>query len=133
MKLQIDLSQSGLAMVLKDYQIEAMKMIWNAPKDLKGYSSREVWNHVNKVLGPRGSSVPVGYVSPAISRASIISFLNAMVDDGFLYFYDTTGKGGHRRIYNSKLEERLFWMRIIREAHKKLKEASGWTLVVKEE
>ena len=44
---------------------------------------------------PRGS----------VSRASIINYLNAMVDEGLLGYTEITGKGGHRRIYSQKYDE----------------------------
>ena len=40
-----------------------------------------------------------------ISRASIINFLNAMVDEGLLGYTEITGKGGHRRIYSANYDE----------------------------
>jgi predicted transcriptional regulator len=95
MTLTIDTASEGLAMVLKDYQEEALRFIWENKGH--GASSREVWNHVNRTLKTR-----------SISRASIINFLNAMVDEGVLNYTEITGKGGHRRIYSSKLNEAQF-------------------------
>lgn len=95
MTLTVDTSGQGLAMVLKDYQEEALRFIWENKG--VGASSREVWNQVNKVLKNR-----------TISRASIINFLNAMVDEGVLNYHEITGKGGHRRIYSTKLDEPRF-------------------------
>ena len=34
-----------------------------------------------------------------MSRASVIFFLNDMVDDGILRYVSKTGKGGHHRVY----------------------------------
>jgi len=95
MTLTIDTAGEGLAMVLKDYQEEALRFIWENKG--QGASSREVWMHVNKALKTR-----------SISRASIINFLNAMVDEGTLNYTEITGKGGHRRIYSTKLNEAQF-------------------------
>jgi len=86
----------GLAKVLRDYQIEALKLVWN--RGGEGVNSREVWQHANKVLtGIR-----------TISRASIINFLNYMVDEGVLNYKEETCKGGTRRIYYPKLDESGF-------------------------
>ena len=60
-----------------------------------------VWMHVNQVLGAR-----------TISRTSVINFLDAMVDNGMLAYTETTGKGGHRRIYRMKYDEAGFNRRI---------------------
>jgi len=43
-----------------------------------------------------------------ISRASIINFLNAMVDESVLNYTEITGKGGHRRIYSAAYDEAGF-------------------------
>ena len=66
MTLTIDTASEGLAMVLKDYQEEALRFIWENKG--VGTSSREVWNQVNKVLKNR-----------TISRASIINFLKTNI------------------------------------------------------
>ena len=44
----------------------------------------------------------------SISRASIINFLNAMVDEGVLDYIEETGKGGYHRVYSAKLDEADF-------------------------
>ena len=96
MTLTFDPAGEGLAKVLRDYQIEALRIVWT--KGDEGAISKEVWLHVNKVLlGIR-----------TISRASIINFLNAMVDEGVLNYENETCKGGTRRIYTPKLDERGF-------------------------
>jgi len=63
--------------------------------DGAGASSRDVWVNVNKDL--MGKST--------ISRSSIINFLNSIVDEGALDYTETTGKGGHRRIYSANYDE----------------------------
>jgi DNA-binding PadR family transcriptional regulator len=96
MTLTIDTAGEGLAMVLKDYQEESLRYLWRL--DGNGASSRDVWMQVNDELkGIR-----------TISRASIINFLNSMVDEGVLNYTEITGKGGHRRIYSSALDEAGF-------------------------
>ena len=94
--LTIDTSNEGLAMVLKDYQEVALYYLWRLDGD--GASSRDVWMQVNEDLGGKRT----------ISRASIINFLNSMVDEGVLNYTETTGKGGHRRIYSAKYNEAEF-------------------------
>jgi hypothetical protein len=41
----------------------------------------------------------------SISRASIINFLNDMVDEGVLDYVEESGKGGYHRVYSAKLDE----------------------------
>jgi len=94
--LKIDVGEDGFNMVLKPYQIEAMKYLWSSPG--VGRSSKEIWDAVNDAL-PGGSS---------ISRASIINSMNDLVDDGVVGFHEITGKGGYRRIYKSVYGESGF-------------------------
>ncbi|GAH18101.1 unnamed protein product [marine sediment metagenome] len=84
----------GLLTVVKDYQESALKYLWRREEG-DGASSREVWVNVNvDLMGKR-----------TISRASVINFLNAMVDEEILTFHEITGKGGHRRIYAPAFDE----------------------------
>lgn len=96
MTLVIDPSKNGLEKVLRDYQIEAMKLIW--AHNGEGMTSREVYDATNVKLGG-GKSV---------SRASIINFLNAMCDEEVLDFEEETCKGGMRRKYKKGLDEKGF-------------------------
>ena len=88
-------ASDGLAKVFKDYQEEAVKFIWEVGD--QGAISKEVWLKVNERL-----------IDKTISRASIILFLNAMVDEGVLGYHEETGKGGYHRVYKPKLDESAF-------------------------
>ena len=94
MTLKFDPEQNGLAKILRDYQIEALKSVWKNSE--KGQTSREVHEYVN------------GKIDGSISRASIINFLNAMVDEGVLNYTERTGKGGYHRVYTPRLNESEF-------------------------
>ena len=94
MPLSLDSGKEGLAMFFKDYQVESLRYLWRIPPE--GANSRAVWFNVNESL--QGS----------ISRASIINFLNDMVDESLLTYTETTGKGGHHRIYTIKYDETEF-------------------------
>jgi predicted transcriptional regulator len=102
MTLTFDPAEEGLAKVLNDYQIEALKLVWE--KGEEGATSNEVCQHVNEVL--KGIKT--------VSRASIINFLNAMVDEGVLSYKEESGKGGYHRVYSPKLTERGFKKHIAR-------------------
>ena len=99
--LVLDPTQDGLEKVLRDYQIEALKIIWSHNGD--GMTSREVYDATNNRLG-QGKSV---------SRASIINFLNAMCDENVLDFEEETCKGGMRRKYKKGLDEKGFKKHIV--------------------
>ncbi len=90
MNLSLDLSETGLGMFFRPYQIISLDILWNSKETL---SSRQVWEQANIQL------------PGTISRASIINFLNASVENGLLDFVETTGKGGYRRLYSSKLDK----------------------------
>ncbi len=84
----MNLKETGLNMFFNPYQIASLESAWESKKPL---STLQVWKQVNEKLLPR-----------TISRASIINFLNASVDNGLLDFVESTGKGGYRRLYSAK-------------------------------
>jgi len=94
--VKFNTEEDGLRPILKDYQEVALRYLWRLGG--KGASSRDVWVNVNMdLMGKR-----------TISRASIINFLNDMVDEGALNNAEITGKGGHRGIYSAKHDEAGF-------------------------
>ena len=95
-------AETGLRKTLKEYEEIALRYIWSL--DDEGAGSGKTWIHVNEELG-EGKS---------ISRASVIFYLNRMVDEGVLGFRDATGKGGHHRIYITKLDESGYKKYIVR-------------------
>jgi Fe2+ or Zn2+ uptake regulation protein len=90
MDLNLDLSETGLDMFFKPYQVASLDLLWNSNETL---SSRQVTEQVNT------------QISGTISRASIINFLNASVENGLLNYTEITGKGGYRRLYSSKMSK----------------------------
>ncbi len=97
MTMTFNPQNKGLSKVFRDYQEEAVKFIWEVGD--RGAISKETWIRVNERL-----------VGKTISRASIINFLKAMVDEGVLDFHEETGKGGYHRVYRPKLDESSFKM-----------------------
>ncbi len=95
-------AETGLRKTLKEYEEIALRYIWSL--DEEGAGSGKTWIHVNEELG-EGKS---------ISRASIIMYLNKMVDEEVLGFRDVTGRGGHHRIYITKLDESGYKKYIVR-------------------
>ncbi|GAH40625.1 unnamed protein product [marine sediment metagenome] len=92
-----DTKEDGLRTVVKDYQEAALRYLWHL--DGEGASSRDIWVNVNKIMMSDPSQ------RDSISRASIINFMNHMVDEDLVEYYEITGKGGHRRIYSAKYDE----------------------------
>jgi len=88
MNLKMDLSKEGLQMFFKDYQLDALKVIWESGR---GINSREVWEAVGE---------------NRVSRASIINFLEEATRNGLLEKRLETGKGGHHGVYSSPMGEK---------------------------
>jgi len=95
-------AEKGLRKTLKEYEEIALRYIWEVGDE--GAGSGKTWIHVNEQLKDGKS----------ISRASVIFYLNRMVDEGVLGFRDATGKGGHHRIYITKLDESGYKKYIVR-------------------
>jgi len=108
--VEFDTKEDGLRTVVKDYQEVSLKYMWRL--DGEGASSRDVWVNVNKDL--MGKST--------ISRASIINFMNSMVDEEVVSYTEITGKGGHRRIYSAIYDEAGFKQHMAKKVISKLLE-----------
>ena len=92
--LKFDPSEKGLRKTLKEYQELALRYLWDIGEE--GAGSGPVWRAVYDELQKHGGS---------ISRASIINFLNDMVDEGVLDYQEESGKGGYHRVYKPKMDE----------------------------
>lgn len=92
-----DSTKEGLEIVMRDYQLKAMRFLWERGEE--GTISKDIWLHVNKILLEEGSS---------ISRASIINSMNDMVDNGILKYFERSGKGGYHRVYSPIYDETGF-------------------------
>jgi len=108
--LKIDPSMVGLRKTLREYEELALRYIWEVGEE--GATSAPTWRAVNERLGE----------GKTISRASIIFFLNRMVDQGVLSWRDATGKGGHHRIYSPNLDEWEYRKYILRTVIKSMNE-----------
>jgi predicted transcriptional regulator len=99
---KVNPTETGLQKTLKEYEEIALRYTWSVGEE--GAGSGKTWERVNDELG-EGKS---------ISKASVIFYLNRMVDEGVLGFRDATGKGGHHRIYITKLDESGYKKYIVR-------------------
>jgi hypothetical protein len=100
--IKFDLLESGLRKTLKEYQELALRFVGEVGEE--GANSGAIWRAVNERLGEDRS----------ISRASVILFLNDMVDDGVLGFREATVRGGYHRVYVSKLDEKGYRKYLLR-------------------
>jgi predicted transcriptional regulator len=92
----LNLAEQGLRKVLKKYQILALRYLWEVGEQRA--NSRAVVEAVNEQL----------LDFDKVSRASIILFLNKMVEQGVLGFRDATGKGGHQKQYYPLMYEKEY-------------------------
>ena len=106
MPLSMDLSAKGFEMFFKPWQVVALKYLISIRPE--GANSREVYVHVSSKM--------------EISRSTLINFLNALVDDSVLEYTETTGKGGHHRIYSIPYDESEFKQFLAEQFFNKLKE-----------
>ncbi len=108
--LKIDPSLVGLRKTLREYEELGLRYVWESGEE--GATSAQAWRTVNERLGD----------GKTISRASIIFFLNRMVDQDVLSWRDATGKGGHHRIYYTNLDEREYRKHVLRTVIKSMME-----------
>lgn len=93
---KFDPSKEGLRKTLKEYEEAGLRYVWSVGEE--GVGSGKTWMAVNERLDP----------DKTVSRASVIFFLNRMVDQRVLDFRSATGKGGHHRIYYPVMDERAY-------------------------
>ena len=90
-RIEYDPIQTGLRAIFKDWQETTFRIIIENPQ---GLNSREAWEKVNEKLG-----------KDAISRASIINFLQDLLEGGILTADDQTGRGGHHNVYKPAMNQ----------------------------
>ena len=90
--LSLDSQHTGLMVVFKDYEAAIIEALHKPGTKL---SSRDAL----RVVKEEGIDK---------SRASVINFCNRMVDLGLFSYIETTGKGGHRRIYSARFHRHEF-------------------------
>ncbi len=87
--MKFNTAKQGINRVWKNYEAEAISYLIERGEE--GSGSGDVFAHCVLKLSEIGES---------ISRASVIFFLNRLVDDGLATFVERTGKGGYRRVYS---------------------------------
>ncbi len=90
---KFDPSQSGLRKILREWEELALRYVWSVGEE--GATSLPIYENVNEQLG----------AGESISRASVIVFMNRLVDQGVLGYREGTGKGGVHKIYYPLMDE----------------------------
>jgi predicted transcriptional regulator len=108
--MKFDVSEKGLLTLFKPYQAELMEHIWkiNNPGRV-GITSGQAYNYLQDKPDSK-------------SRASVIFFLNDMVEEGVLDYEEESGKGGYHRVYYPKMNREQFAKYIVKKVTDKLKE-----------
>ena len=109
--MKFDLEKNGVEAVLSPWQVEVMRYVWEAGET----DSRHAYEHLQDHPDSK-------------SRASVIFFLNDMVEEGFLSYSEKTSKGGHKGIWRPHPrapDEDAFRQRIAERVLSKLSEFKG--------
>ena len=108
--MKFDTSGKGLQTLFKPYQAALLEHIWklNNPSRTGITSSQAhevLQNHPDRK-----------------SRASVIFFLNDMVEEGILDYEEEPGKGGYHRVYYPRMNREQFAKYVIDTITDKLKQ-----------
>ncbi len=108
--MKFDTSEKGLLTLFKPYQAALLEHIWG----LNG-SGRVGINsgQAHRFLQGHPDSK---------SRASVIFFLNDMVEEGILTYEEKSGKGGYHRVYYPKMNRDQFAQHVVETITRKLGE-----------
>ena len=109
--MKFDTSENGLLTLFKPYQAALLEHIW----ELNGGGVRVGINsgQAHKFLQDHPDKK---------SRASVIFFLNDMVEEGVLSYEEKTGKGGYHRVYYPNMNREQFAQYVVETITEKLKE-----------
>jgi predicted transcriptional regulator len=109
-EMKFDTSEKGLQTLFKPYQASLMEHIWKLNNPGRtGITSGEAHNYLQNQPDKK-------------SRASVIFFLNEMVEEGVLDYEERTGKGGYHRVYYPKMNREQFAQHVVNTISGKLKE-----------
>jgi predicted transcriptional regulator len=92
--MKFDTRHEGLRTLFKPYQALIMEHLWDLNgKTRVGLNSGQAWKYLQDKPEKK-------------SRASVIIFLNEMVEEGILDYEERTGKGGYHRVYYPKMNRK---------------------------
>jgi len=112
--MKYDIEGEGYGTLFKPYQIETIKYLYEVGEAGSGKVHAHLQANPDEDIRK--------------SRASAIFFLNDMVEEGILTYYEEPGKGGYHRVYSpamkdeAKLKEYLV-RKVVRSLSKSFPEA----------
>jgi hypothetical protein len=111
--MRLDTSKEGLHTLFKPYQAALLEHIWKLNNPSRtGITSGQAHEFLQETGDPEMMK----------SRASVIFFLNDMVDEGVLDYEEESGKGGFHRVYYSKMDRKQFAEHVTKTVTDKLHE-----------
>ena len=107
--MKFDTKQEGLETLFKPYHVLLLEWIWELNENQRiGVNSNKAHQYLQDT-------------SESKSRASVIFFLNDLVEEEILTYEERTGKGGHHRVYFPKMNREEFSDYIVGSIKEKLK------------
>ncbi len=108
--MEFDTEKEGLYTLFKPYQALLLEWIWKLnEKEKVGVNSNQAHKYLEN--SPENKS-----------RASVIFFLNNMVNKGILSYEEKTGKGGYHRVYYPTMNRKRFAAHVTETIKAKLEE-----------
>lgn len=108
--MKFDTEEEGLHALFKPYQATLLEHIWEL-------------NHGGRVGINSGQAHEYLQGTPdKKSRASVIFFLNDLVEEGVLTYEEKTGKGGYHRVYYPDMDREQFAKYVTKTITDKLKQ-----------
>jgi predicted transcriptional regulator len=106
--MKFDTKQEGLETLFKPYQALLLEWLWELNEtQRKGVTSGQAHVYLQNTTEKK-------------SRASVIFFLNDLVEEGILTYEERTGKGGHHRVYYPNMNKEEFSAYVIGSINDKL-------------
>lgn len=94
--MKFDTKQEGLETLFKPYQVLLLEHLWELNGNGRvGINSGQAHKYLQDTPEKK-------------SRASVIFFLNDLVDEGILDYEERTGKGGYHRVYYPNMNREEF-------------------------
>ena len=107
-----DTSKKGLQTLFKPYEVALLEHIWESSIEEIGIMSGQAYQFLQQTDD----------VDLVKSRASVILFLNKMVEEGLLSYEEESGKGGYHKIYYPKMNKEQFAQHVVKMITRKLGE-----------
>ena len=108
--MKFDTSEDGLLTLFKPYKAALLEHIWELNDSGRvGITSGQAYEFLKDHPDSK-------------SRASVIIFLNEMVEERIIEYEEQSGKGGYHRVYYPKMNREQFAQHVVETINRKLAE-----------